>query len=75
MATFTLTIPDAKLQDLIDAYGDDYQAMLPGGGANPETRIQYSKRKLLEHIKQPVINHKRMTYQYPDFDSSGLTIS
>ena len=73
MATFTLTIPNDKLQDTLDAWSEGYSATLPGGGANPQTRTQFAK----EQIRQAVNNH---VYQYlirqqtPPGDP-GITIS
>lgn len=73
MATFTLTIPNNKLQDTIDAWSEGYQSTLPDGSPNPQTRAQYAR----EQIRQAVNNH---VYQYlirqqtPPEDP-GITIS
>jgi hypothetical protein len=74
MATFTITIANDKLPDMIDAYSEFYSDTLPDGTSNPLTRNQHAKIELNRHIKQRVIDYKKNRYQLPDFDDSGITI-
>lgn len=54
MAQIIIDIPaGADLTRAVDAYCAlyNYQALLPGGGANPETRNQFAKRMVANWIK------------------------
>jgi hypothetical protein len=52
MANLTFQIPDERMQDLIDAWGDGWRATLPNGDPNPQTKQQYAK----ERIRQMIVN-------------------
>lgn len=75
MATFTITIPNDKLQDMINAYGKDWAETLPDGTPNPQTKAQFARSELNRHIKQRVIDYKKSIYALPNFDDSGITVS
>ena len=56
MATMTINIPDNIATRVIDgiAYRLHYSPTLEDGSPNPETKSQFAKRKLIEHIKKLV---------------------
>lgn len=51
MAAITITIPDAQVTRVRDAFATayNYQAAI-NGAPNPESRLQFLQRKLREHI-------------------------
>jgi len=56
MAQITITIPPAVTNRVIDGFAKryNYSPTLEDGSANPETKTQFAKRKLMEYIKQAV---------------------
>lgn len=58
MASITITIPDTIAQRTLNGfckyYG--YLSTLTDGSPNPETKMQFAKRKLIELIKNAVRN-------------------
>lgn len=56
MATITITIPAGITNRVIDGFAKrfNYSPKLEDGSANPETKAQFAKRKLIEYIKQSV---------------------
>lgn len=54
MATITINIPDAVLQRVLDGYAHThgYQPTLENG--TTETKAQFARRKIIEHIKSSV---------------------
>lgn len=62
MATYskTWTYPDGQLNRFRDgvAYGWGYQDTLPDGEPNPETKIQFIDRKLIELFKGLMKNYE-----------------
>lgn len=49
MAQIILTIPDANINEVVDAFADQFNyttSQLPG-----ETKSQFAKRQVIEHIK------------------------
>lgn len=49
--TFTLTSP--ALAEVVDAFGESYQATI-GGQPNPETKAQYARRQVIALLKSHV---------------------
>lgn len=65
MASFNIQFPDLKQTEVILYYSTalGYQAQIPSGQSmipNPETRAQFCKRMLIQHIKANVILGARM---------------
>jgi len=56
MAQIALNIPDAILTRVINGFANyyHYQSTIDGE-ANPETKAQFSKRMLVEYIKNAVV--------------------
>lgn len=56
MAQIIINIPNDKLSRVIDALCSlhGYRATLLDGTANPETKQQFAKRKIIEKIKDDV---------------------
>lgn len=56
MATLSITIPNAVATRVQDSFcaAHGYQATLPDGSANPETKQQFLKRKVVEFIRDSV---------------------
>lgn len=59
MATITLTIGNGTLTDLINAFGETYQATLPDGTPNPQTKVQFAKEQVRQMLKSQVIEYKK----------------
>lgn len=61
MAQFTITVPDDKVQDLLNAFATQYNYQttvddLSGGTVpNPESKAQFAKNKILKYIKEVYI--------------------
>jgi hypothetical protein len=73
MAQITLTIPNAVLQDVLDALAEGYQPVLPDGSDNPQTRVQFAKEQIRVFITQKTITYLK-SKQTPPADP-GITIS
>lgn len=58
--TFTITVPtDKKTQILNDFCAHEgYQATLEDGTANPETKAEFARKRVLNYIKQSVISYR-----------------
>jgi hypothetical protein len=56
MAQITITIPDAIASRVINGFAKryNYSPTLEDGSANPETKSQFAKRKVIEFIKAAV---------------------
>jgi hypothetical protein len=56
MTTITITIPAAITDRVINGFAKryNYPPTLEDGTANPETKAQFAKRKVIEFIKQAV---------------------
>jgi hypothetical protein len=56
MAQITITIPDAIAPRVLNGFSSyyGYSPTLDNGDPNPETKAQFSKRKLIELIKLAV---------------------
>jgi hypothetical protein len=56
MATITINIPDAIAARVVNGFAQryNYSPVLENGSANPETKSQFAKRKVIEFIKQAV---------------------
>lgn len=56
MATITITIPDAVATRAINSFCKrfNYSPTLADGSPNPETKAQFTKRKVLEWTKQMI---------------------
>jgi len=56
MATVTITIPTAITQRVMDGFCKKYgySPTLEGDEPNPETKAQFVKRRIIEHIKKAV---------------------
>ena len=65
MATFTINIPADDLQDLVDAFSEEYSTILPDGSNNPLTQNQHAKLELAHDIKRKVRNYKRRKQALP----------
>ena len=60
MAQITINVADehiARVRQAFCAY-HGYQDKLPDGTDNPETRIQFMKRKIKEYVKNSVTAHE-----------------
>lgn len=58
MGSYTVTWPSAYDQLMLDTFSDGYQATLPDGSSNPETKIQYAKRMFFEMVRLRVKQYK-----------------
>lgn len=64
MANITLTIPDDKIQRIITAFTKEfgYQDNITNEDGttspNPETKAQFTKRMVIEYIKQTTRNYE-----------------
>lgn len=71
MANLTFTIPDARMPDLIDAWGAGWLAQIPDQDnpgsmiPNPETKPQFAK----ENIRRMIVERVRVYEgrQLPEF--------
>lgn len=56
MPDVILTFTAAQLTRIIDASADiyGYQATLPDGASNPQTKAQFAKAMLVQHLKNLV---------------------
>lgn len=56
MASITITIPDSIAQRTLNGFCTHYgyQATLENGTPNPQTKLQFSKAKLIEIIREAV---------------------
>lgn len=56
-------IPSAAVADLIAAFGSDYQATLPDGTTNPQTKVQFASAQLdaeiIHYVKNRVYQFKK----------------
>lgn len=52
MAQIAITIPDAQVARVQDAFAGayGYSATLPDGSPNPQTRAQFAKAKVIEYV-------------------------
>ena len=59
-ASFTITIPDDKVQDVIEAYCKQYgyRETLEDGLPNPETKAQFTKRQIRRYIRDVYTAYK-----------------
>jgi hypothetical protein len=55
MATITITIPDSKAPEVLNRYSKmtGYKDLIDGQ-PNPESKAQFSKRRIVEHIKETI---------------------
>lgn len=52
MANISITIPDDKVSELLDAFATEYGYQdTIGGQPNPQTKAQFAKSKLIEFMK------------------------
>lgn len=60
MAQISVTIPDNQVARVVGAIAavHNYQATLPGGGDNPETRASFARRMLVNQMKQWVAQYE-----------------
>ena len=56
MASITFTIPDQIAPRVLDGFAiaEGYVAVLDNGTANPETKTQFMRRKIIEYVKNAV---------------------
>jgi len=56
MTQITINIPDAVAPRVINGFAKryNYATTLEDGSANPETKTQFAKRKILEFVKRAV---------------------
>lgn len=56
MATITVTIPDAQINRVRNAFATAYgwSGILPDGTPNPENKTQFTQRKVREYVKEVV---------------------
>lgn len=61
--TKTFVISSVAVPDLIAAFGADYQATLPDGSANPQTKAQYASARfddeIIHYVKGRVYQFKK----------------
>lgn len=65
MAELKFTIPDARMNDLVDAWGDGWTPELIDGEPNPLTKPQFAREQIKQTIMQRVKSHEAR--QLPDF--------
>lgn len=60
MAEIKLTIPDAALPRIRDAFCAEfnYQSTLDDGTPNPQTKAAFTKAKVIEYVKQVTRNYE-----------------
>lgn len=84
MAIITITIDDAHIAQIIDAYAAhfQYKELLPVGPSivptvpNPETKIAFAKRMMVAQIRQIVLNHKvQLAEKQASTDAAALIIN
>jgi len=88
MAQFTIEIPNDKLAALLEGFKSKYDykdTLLDDNGepySNPETLQEFSKRKVLEHIKavyrlglEATLVKNVMAQAESETDQAGLSIS
>jgi hypothetical protein len=59
MPTITLTISASAASELNDTFGVGYQATLPSGQPNPETKQQFARRHIIALLKQHVMLYRK----------------
>jgi len=64
MANLTFQIPDSRMQDLIDAWGQGWPETVDGA-PNPQTKAQFAKEQIRRMIVRRVKDH--VTSQQPEF--------
>lgn len=59
MAQIVVTVPDAVLQRVLDAFAAayGYQATIDGS-PNPETKAQFARRMVRQYVKNTVVAHE-----------------
>lgn len=65
MAELKFQIPDNRMNDLVDAWGDGWTAELINGEPNPLTKQQFAREQIKLTIMQRVKSHEAR--QLPDF--------
>ena len=68
MATLTITIKDAYVPEMIEVFGEHYQAtILDVDGVteipNPQTKAQFANQEVIRQIRQFFIKRKVMNYR------------
>jgi hypothetical protein len=60
MAQVVITIPDAQVTRVNDAFAAvyGYQATLPNGDPNPQTKAQFAKARTIDYIKDVVKSYE-----------------
>lgn len=60
MAQITITIPDAAIPRINDAFAAEfsYRATLPDGTPNPQTKGQFTKERVIAYIKAIVTHYE-----------------
>jgi hypothetical protein len=60
MAQVIVDVPDAVLPRVLDAFAATfgYQATLPSGAPNPQTRAQFAKQRLAAYVKQVTVAYE-----------------
>lgn len=63
MANITFSLPDAKIDAIVDVFcvQEGYQSMIWENDIsvpNPETKIQFTKRRLREIMKRAYVNYQ-----------------
>lgn len=65
MAELKFQIPDNRMDDLVNAWGDGYSPELIDGEPNPQTKQQFAREQIKLTIMQRVKSHEAR--QLPDF--------
>lgn len=67
MATLTITIKDAYVPEMIEVFGEHYQAEIPDGNGgmipNPQTKAQWAQDEVIRQIRNQFIKRKVMNYR------------
>jgi hypothetical protein len=65
VAELKFQIPDARMDDLINAWGQNYMETLVDGSPNPQTKQQFARQQIMNMITQRIKDHQAS--QQPDF--------
>lgn len=65
MAELKFQIPDNRMDDLINAWGQDYAETLVDGEPNPQTKQQFARKQIMNMIVQRIRTHE--ANQQPEF--------
>lgn len=75
MAQITIVIPDEKLNDFIDAWGDGWRETDPNGEPNPPKPL-YAKQMFRDMAVRRVLEHKeKLARMAAQWDDTGIDVN